>query len=160
MKRLTYSIREINEIIAPRNIKCLSEEYINNKMIMKWKCLVEECGHEWETRALCILQGTGCPRCALSLRCEPGTVYTIEKINEMLSPRKIECTSSEYVSNKVIMTWKCLVEGCGCAWKSNWINIHNGNGCHKCGNKKRGLTFLKWNIEKINEFLYEYVHSV
>jgi len=55
-----FYLNEIKEIARERNGECLSEEYINNKTKMKFRCAR---GHEWMAKPKSIKEGTWCPFC-------------------------------------------------------------------------------------------------
>ena len=60
MKSKDEYLKEIQEITRERNGECLSEEYINNKTKMKFRCAR---GHEWMANPKSIKEGTWCPFC-------------------------------------------------------------------------------------------------
>ena len=55
-----FYLNEIKEIARERNGECLSEEYINNKTKMRFRCAR---GHEWMANPKSIKEGTWCPFC-------------------------------------------------------------------------------------------------
>lgn len=55
-----YYLNEIRELANQRGGECLSDEYINNKIKLRFRC---ERGHEWSTKPKSIKEGTWCPQC-------------------------------------------------------------------------------------------------
>jgi hypothetical protein len=55
------TIEEMKDIALERGGKCLSEEYINAHIPLRWRCSE---GHEWEATSNNIKKGTWCPICA------------------------------------------------------------------------------------------------
>ncbi len=61
-----HSIEDIKELADAHNYECLSDEYINNHELMKWRC--KECNYEWEAIFRQIqrkikFDGTWCDKC-------------------------------------------------------------------------------------------------
>lgn len=54
------SIEEMQEIAKKRGGECLSENYVNNKTKLLWKC---DNNHEWWTKPNDIKNGSWCPIC-------------------------------------------------------------------------------------------------
>lgn len=55
------SIDDARRIAAERGGQCLSDDYHNQKTILRWMC---EYGHEWKAAAGSVRQGSWCPQCA------------------------------------------------------------------------------------------------
>jgi len=60
MKQLT--IKDMQHAASKKNGTCLSEEYVNVRSKLQWKC---EKGHVWNTVYNKIQQGKWCPECAI-----------------------------------------------------------------------------------------------
>jgi hypothetical protein len=58
-QRLSLSF--FQELAANRSGMCLSEMYINESTVLRWRCAD---GHEWETAPAKIKRGSWCPTCA------------------------------------------------------------------------------------------------
>jgi len=58
-QRLTLPL--FQGLAANRGGKCLSETYVNERTVLRWRCAD---GHEWEAVAAKIKRGSWCPRCA------------------------------------------------------------------------------------------------
>jgi|SRR3989344_8398456 len=59
------SIQDCKRIAAEKGGQCLSNEYTNNKTMLKWKC---EKSHIWESSAHNIVAGHWCHKCAIEKR--------------------------------------------------------------------------------------------
>ncbi|UCG68447.1 MAG: hypothetical protein JSV09_11615, partial [Thermoplasmata archaeon] len=58
IRRLT--IKEVQKIAKKRGGKCLSNEYVNIRTKLKWKCKE---GHIWEAPTINVKRGSWCPIC-------------------------------------------------------------------------------------------------
>nr|MBT6353493.1 hypothetical protein [Pelagibacteraceae bacterium] len=54
-------IEDMHNIAAERNGKCLSTDYINNSIKIKWECAE---GHTWEAIPDSVKRGSWCPICS------------------------------------------------------------------------------------------------
>lgn len=95
----------------------LSEEYINNKIGLDFKCL--KCNHEWHVRPNSLKdkptqKGRGCPKCNKRL------IYTIADMQRIASERGGWCLSENYVNNKTRLKWKC-----GKCYHEWWATPHS-----------------------------------
>jgi len=95
----------------------LSEEYINNKIGLDFKCL--KCNHEWHVRPNSLKdkptqKGRGCPKCNKRL------IYTIADVQRIASERGGWCLSENYVNNKTRLKWKC-----GKCYHEWWATPHS-----------------------------------
>lgn len=59
--RSQYTLEEVHEIAAEKNLICLSETYTDCSSKMNWKC--KKCDREWETSFRSIVQNIGCLKC-------------------------------------------------------------------------------------------------
>jgi hypothetical protein len=55
------SLLFFQDLAANRGGTCLSEVYVNERTILRWRCVE---GHEWETAPAKIKRGSWCPTCA------------------------------------------------------------------------------------------------
>ena len=119
------TIEEMQKIAEKNNGKCLSIEYINNKIKLKWKCSE---GHEWFAVPNHIKSGGWCPACGRI------SSVTIEDIQEIAKERGGECLSKYYVNNSIKLKWRC---NCGHEWLAAAIGVKNGNTwCPVCRESK------------------------
>ena len=149
-ERTGYSINKIKANLKKnkRPIICLSNEYVNNKSPMKWKC--KKCSHEWETTWKAI-KGTRTKGCGPQgcIVCANNVKYTIEKIHKIVKEKNLplKLISNVYKHNTSNnLKWKCL--DCNGKWNASWANINCvDKGCPFCateGKTERKITnFLK-----------------
>lgn len=71
-----HSINDMRDLAMSRNGKCLSEQYINNKTKLEWKC---ENGHTWFATPNNVLRGSWCPFCNRYIS-EDKCRYIFEKL--------------------------------------------------------------------------------
>lgn len=127
-KKLTNKI--VDERLSGRNILRL-EDYADAKTIMKWKCLKEDCNHEWPSTFNSINAGHGCPKCYGNIKHTPEEVDLILKTLNILR-------LSKYVSYNMNMSCKCLIDGY--EWPcslSNLLNKTKINTCPRCSGYAR-----------------------
>ena len=131
----------IGDCISSANIKggeCLSKEYINCDIPMKWKCKE---GHEWQTKYYHILKGSWCKKC-WGFDNRLGLSECIDWANKLDG----ECLSIEYVNKDTLMKWKCKE---GHEWTATFGSLRNMNSwCRRCsyskGYSKEQIQWLKY----------------
>lgn len=119
-------------------------EYVNVDTKTKWKCLIEDCGYEWEAIPYSVMNKCGCPKCGGTLKLEESYVK-----NELLK-RNIELCEP-YVRSRNKVEFKCLI--CNNKWKTTTDSVlKQGSGCPFCvkKNEKRILEFLKSKYKDVN----------
>jgi len=131
----------------------VSDIYNGNDKNLKWKCLKEECGEEFNMCWGSISQNRGCPYC-VGLKVGIKNCLAIKKpdlINEWhpilngdLTPWNVTYASHKYI------WWQC--SKCGHEWPAIIKNrtINNSN-CPKCNISKGELIILKY-LEFYNIF--------
>lgn len=98
---------------------------------IKAQCKI--CNYEWHVRPSSLRLGTGCPKCAGTLKMTHNEF--IEKLS-LLQPNIIPLT--EYINIDARVTIKCKV--CGYIWATQPYHLLaklNRTGCPKCSNKAR-----------------------
>lgn len=78
------NIEEMHKIARDRNGKCLSQEYINARTNLKWRCAD---GHEWKASPDNIKRGKWCPYCSVYVS-EKICRETFERLFEKRFPKK------------------------------------------------------------------------
>ncbi len=119
------TIEEMQEIAESRGGKCLSKEYKNKELKLKWKCGRE---HVWEATAHAVKCGTWCPECVGKKK------LGIKKMKEIAKERGGKCLSKEYKNRRSKLTWQCEK---GHTWESTPKNIKAGSWCPEC--RKRAV---------------------
>ena len=119
--KIPLTIEEMKEIAKNRGGLCLSDEYINDRTKLKWRCSED---HEWEAIPTHIKRGSWCPICAGKIP------LTIEEMKEIAKNRGGECLSSEYINYTTKLKWKCSE---GHEWEASPSHIKRGEWCPYCG---------------------------
>lgn len=117
-----HTIKDMQQLAAKRNGKCLSDKYINIKTKLTWQC---EKGHVWQSAPRNIKRGYWCPECV-------NIKLKIEDMHEIAMQRNGKCLSDKYENNKVKLTWQCEN---GHVWKSPPNLIKKGGWCPECAKK-------------------------
>lgn len=86
-----YTNEMVDQKLVIKNIQRL-DNYISNKISIKFKCLIDECDHIWNAMPFSILvKDTGCPKCSLKNN---------EKLMvELLQIHNIQCKIQECIAN-------------------------------------------------------------
>jgi hypothetical protein len=123
-----------------RNIICYDFYSVNVKT--KHECLV--CNHgaggEWNPKPSDIINGCGCPKCA---------IWTLEKYNKHLEENNRNIICYELITTKANANHECLV--CGNVWSTSPSHVLRGSGCPYCA---------KYGFNKGKPAIYYYVKIV
>jgi|GEM_PF-6525744 len=117
MARLNIdTIKERLSDIDP-NIKILSNKYVNVGTKLHCKCLVDECGHEWNTPWNSLQSKYGCPKCGIIKRSK-ASVGTYNRVTAERNKKKwldknaivyiIQCFNNEESFYKIGITTRSL----------------------------------------------------
>jgi len=134
--KLRSNIKEAQYYAKLKGGVCLSEEYVNNNTKMLWKCSE---GHEWEAVFASIKhQDSWCIICAKHSKPD------IKELQDFALSKNGKLISTEYISNKESLLWRCSY---GHEWYASWTNIsHNDTWCPQCANN------IKHDIQQLQEF--------
>lgn len=104
------------------NVEVLGEYKSSDKKV-RVRC--RKCSYEWEARAIDLLNGSGCRKCAGTLK------KTTEQFIDELSTKnpRIEVLG-EYVSSKTPVKVRC--SGCGKVWEAMPNYLLAGHSCPNC----------------------------
>lgn len=92
-------ITKMHLIAKKRGGTCLSNQYINSKKKLLWKCKE---GHQWfSTPFSIIIRKSWCPQCAGNQPLGMDVMYKLAKENGG------KCLSSKYGNCKKKMLWEC-----------------------------------------------------
>lgn len=121
-------IEDMKTMARKRGGQCLSTEYINSSINLRWRCAK---GHEWESAPSTMRhRGTWCPYCAGKVR------LTIEEMQEIAKSRGGECLSKHYINGSTKLYWRCSL---GHEWMATPDNVKNNRSwCPVCANKPWG----------------------
>ena len=119
-RNIPLTIKEMHKIAKSRDGECLSDQYVNTRTKLKWRCSE---GHEWEAAPSDIKSGKWCRICA-------GLApLTIEEMHEIAKSRNGECLSDQYVNSQTKLKWRCSE---GHKWESTPNSIKRGGWCRIC----------------------------
>ena len=119
--------------------KCMETKYVNNRTKMKWKCSVED--HEiFEKDITHIRRGHWCGDCSNK------TNITLQYCKDFAKEKDGECLSDEYITNRILMKWKCNV--CNHPWENSFDHIKAGQWCPKCARNDKSENMLRDLLEK------------
>ncbi|MBP7774161.1 hypothetical protein KA078_00040 [Candidatus Woesebacteria bacterium] len=118
-------IHDLQDLAKRKNGALLSENYVNNKTQLMWRCAN---GHMWKaTRDQIVNQGTWCAKCS-------GFGQNIIDMQHMAEKKGGACLSLKYEGAKVKLKWICDL---GHEWTAIPNNIQQGSWCPVCANKIR-----------------------
>ena len=121
------SISDMKALAAKRGGDCLSDEYVDSKTSLLWRCAE---GHTWEARPTNVKLGTWCPHCATVRRGLNRRKYDLNSLQEAAKRRGGFCESIEYLGYKVKHLWKC---SCGAKFEMTAERVLSGQAwCSKC----------------------------
>jgi len=114
------TIEDMQNMAEQKGGECLSREYINSKVRLKWKCKE---GHIWEATPNAIQRNQWCPHCAGTRK------LSIEDMHKLAKNRGGECLSTEYINSKTKLKWQCKE---GHRWWAKSNDIQTGYWCPYC----------------------------
>lgn len=108
---------------------CLSQEYVNQNTLMKWKC--GDCGRTWETTPKSVFAGHWCKPCGLR---RPRR-WDLSTIVAEAENRGGKCLSKAYINSNSPLEWECREKH---RWEAPWSSIHSaGKWCPVCASRRR-----------------------
>lgn len=126
---LPIGIEECHRYAESKGGKCLSTEYINLYDYMEWEC---KFGHQWEV-AFAGLRSLDqwCPFCSGRRN------NNLEKVRAYAESKGGTCLETEYISNKVMMSFQCFADSNKeHIWKARWDWMSRDNTwCPYCSGK-------------------------
>ena len=136
------NLGEMQEIAKQRGGRCLSIRYENGHTALLWEC---RRGHHWGASPANVKsgtrrRGTWCPKCynyRRHFRAKGG----IEEMRTLAIARGGVCMSSEYISSKAKLIWRCAQ---GHRWQALATSVVQGTWCPLCArNQRLGLSQLQ-----------------
>jgi len=121
------TISTFKEIAINRGGECLSNEYVNSKMKLLFKC---EHNHTWESIPESIKNNNSwCPICGDTIP------LSIDDMKEIAKKKNGICLSTVYINNHSNLKWKCSE---GHEWLATANRIKSFNTwCPECSGNKR-----------------------
>lgn len=152
-------IRQLKTINS--NIEILSN-YEGYRAKVKVRCLC--CGNVWETDAGSLLQGHGCPNCAVVKSSEKQSRSFTQFVSELEDVNPNVIVLSNYKNCKTKVRCKCKI--CGNVWDVTPDGLLRGCGCPNCKAVKIGelkkytndifiekLSLINQNITPLTEYI-------
>ena len=92
------------------------------------------CGNEWDAAPYHLLNGRGCPQCAVKARAERNR-YSDQQFKKLLEDKNPAIEPLEkYVNRKTRLLCRCRI--CGREWRAVPALLLQGVGCKTCANRK------------------------
>lgn len=113
------TMQDMQETARKRGGNCLSKEYLNIQMKLKWQCSE---GHVWDAKASHVKAGSWCPYCL-------NRYLSLNDMQEIAKERGGQCLSKVYQSAHSRLKWECKN---GHRWKQTYANIQSGRWCPEC----------------------------
>jgi hypothetical protein len=130
------TIEDCYKLAEQKNGKCLSVEYVNNKIKMLWQC---EKDHQWKTSYGKIKNcNSWCPYCV-------GRIITIKDCHKLAKQKNGKCLSKGYKNNNTKYLWQCEN---GHQFEMTYNKVQQEQWCPICGREQRKKTMLnKYGVE-------------
>lgn len=124
-KRMPSSIEEMRRIAAAKGGECLSDQYVNSKAKLGWRCSK---GHEWKAVPGSIKKGHWCPWCGAIARAN-RLRFTINDMKKLAEAKGGKCLSTRYINNHIKLLWQCSQ---GHTWETTQNSVQQGHWCPHC----------------------------
>ena len=132
-------------------VKEIADKFPNIEVVGIYKnantpisCRCKACGYEWKPTPYVVLNGRGCPQCSHSVK--KTHKQFVDEIKEIHPNIEIIGTYT-----KMMEPIKCKCKVCGYEWSPVANNLHNGQGCPGCKNKKTAERCRKPHEQFISE---------
>lgn len=119
------NIEECKKIALKKNGKCLSNKYVNNSTLLKWKCNKD---HIWSATLRSVKgsknrKGTWCPTCSGNLP------HDLKYAHMVAADLNWKCLSKSYINYNSKMDWKCSE---GHEFSQSLAKVVSRKRCPKC----------------------------
>lgn len=139
------SVEEIQQFVAAKGGKLITETYVDCKTKMEWECKE---GHRWITDWHSIQCNHWCHYCATA-----WMPKKIEDLKKEAEDRGGKLISDEYLSGHHKMEWQC---DRGHIWFATWQSVQSGRWCNICyishGEREIRAIFKEWELSYVTEF--------
>lgn len=122
--------------ILNSDIEIISD-YKGANQTISVKC--KKCGHVWETKAENLLQGRGCPKCALKKSADKRRKTTEEYKGELFSIHPNLTVLGEYTGDNQKIKVQCNV--CNYTWEPKAGSLLRSWGCKRCS--RSGTSYIE-----------------
>jgi len=124
-KKNSLSLELMQSFAEKRGGKCLSTNYVNVQLKLKWQCAQ---GHIWDSPFKSFTKGSWCPECY------PRKKKTLKDAKSLAKKKNGFCLSSNYENSKANLKWKCEE---GHIWVASYNNIKRGSWCPQCNPQRK-----------------------
>jgi len=125
-----HTIEDMQQLAFKHGGKCISEEYVNYKSILKWQCSF---GHTWMARPDNIGKGYWCPVC-LPRKGGSRSKLDISVFQKIAGEKGGKLLSLTYSGTGNPHQWQCKE---GHIWMTTPGIVKNGSWCPVCSRKTR-----------------------
>ena len=130
-KRKTHE-EFVNDVKNKSPNTIVISKYVGRTKNIDCKCAI--CDYNWTTKAMNLLQGSGCPKCGRH-KSDATRRRTNDQFLEMLKKKNPDITPlEEYKRDSEPIMVKCNI--CGKIYKATPSNLLQGKGCKECTNIK------------------------
>lgn len=126
-KNKRHIIREVKQYFKDNNCELLEKEYINNKILMKYRC---SCENISKISFSNFKKGHRCNKCGLKKLSE-GNKLLHKDVKQYFKDHGCKLLETNYSGYHTPMKYKC---SCGNISKINFSNFKKGQRCKKCAN--------------------------
>ena len=145
-----YTIEDMQKLAKKRGGWCLSKQYSNINLKLKWKC--SKCSNIWLARANHIKRGSWCPKCGDVKTSQAKLKYNITNAHQVAKVRGGKCLSLILVKANDAIKWQCGC--CKNTWETTFTKVKSGQWCPKCARSRSGMT-QKLSIDKMQKIAKE-----
>lgn len=123
--RKKHTIEDMQKLAKNRGGTCLSKDYINKEIKLKWQCKE---GHVWDATTGNVKNNQSwCPYCR-------GWYKTIEDMQKLAEKKGGKCVSEKFIAMHKKLKWQC---GNDHIWEATPDNIKYGWWCPYCSHHIR-----------------------
>jgi len=132
MGKIKYTFEEVKELVNNLGYELISKEY-NYKVKIIFK---DKEGYYYNCKLGDLLKNK---TAKIFFPSNPYTIHNI-KLWVETNQKPFILVSKEYINAHKDLKWKCLKEGCGEEFGSNWNHINNNRGCPFCDGRQVGIS--------------------
>ncbi|WP_423382436.1 hypothetical protein [Burkholderia sp. LMG 32019] len=125
--------QRFQELLNEKGTVCREGTYLGQTVRQHFTCRF---GHEWTTDARKILDGSGCPSCAIDTRAALLTDSNgLERLRTAAAAHGGKCLTDQYGGIGETYLWECAN---GHRWQARGTNIVAGGWCRACFARRNG----------------------
>ncbi|HUS51462.1 MAG TPA: hypothetical protein VMZ91_14935, partial [Candidatus Paceibacterota bacterium] len=136
-----YKFKKVKQYFEDNNYQLLEDKYINNSILMKYKCPY---GHTGEITFSSFKQGHRCSQC------NGNKKYKLKEVKQHFEDNNCELLENNYINSQTKMRYKC---SCGNISKIKFNKFKQGQRCQGCS----GIGYSK-ESQKLFDAIYEKIN--